>query len=96
VAASKYLNQIIERSGEINRPNRMTGDGLLNIVDELLSFKDKTKDPRPLQEVIETLIVDQSVNLKHEVLPLSQSASKKVRDLYDAMLSLVDGFKESI
>ena len=91
------LQQIYDQAFHANRPDRLTGDGLLYVVDELIDFKKENGRRKTLQETIDRLILEQSPphlskKLQSTVIPISSS----VRPLFNTILSLVDGNKESI
>lgn len=92
---SPLLKQVTERATEINRDNRITGDALLYVVDEILKTRRKQKQVSPIQEAIDGLIEQQSVKIDmKEDTP--QRLSQIANDLMRTFITLVDGHKESI
>lgn len=91
--------QLTERASEINREDRITGDGLLYVVDEILKARKKQKIVTPIQEAIDALIEQQTAKLDpHEDMAqhLGHKISEKANVLVRTFMSLVDGHKESI
>lgn len=93
------LQAISRRSYEANRPDRLTGDGLLHVVDKMMSvWKHGRAEPDLMQKAIENIITEQAS-------PTSQSddrksprlhTSRRLFELTNTLLTLVDGHKESI
>lgn len=94
----KLIEQIYKRALHVNRPDRLTGDGLLNVVDELIKFKNKSNNKSPLQDAIEQLIAAQSATStkSNDEEGPRLHARHRTQSLFETMLSLVDGYKESI
>jgi hypothetical protein len=94
------LQRIISHSKRTNRPNRLTGDGLLYVVDKILSKKRRKQiAPEALQVVIDKFIIEQSPQSPSPELKATEalvSKSASAQRLYRDMLSLVDDNKESI
>lgn len=94
-----YLEKISEAALNNNPPDRLTGDALLNIVDEILKFKkSENKEIATIQVAIDQLITNQSPKsvLQNEELRPHLHASRRAKSLYDSILTLIDGFRESI
>jgi hypothetical protein len=79
----KTLASLAERAAVINHPHRMTGDGLIWIVNEILAFKDKL-DWEELHEALETFI-DSQVLVPGRWKPLPEGDAKHPR-LKDRLL----------
>lgn len=94
----KLLDKVCAQSYEINLPHRLTGDGLLHVVDELLKFKKKNNDVKSIQKVIDRLIADHrpKTNAETEKHFPKLHANRRVKALLNTMLTLVDDMKESI
>lgn len=92
------LKKICDNAFEANRPDRLTGDGLLNIVEEILKFKKKnTHDNKSIQQTIDQLVSAQSPSPENK--PKNESrlhSGRRAQFLYQTLLTLIDGFKESI
>jgi hypothetical protein len=98
LALKAHLKNVCGQAREMNRTDRMTGDGLLYVVDEIMKFKKKNKNSKTIQTVIDGLIAEQSLKQAHfdenEKSPLH--ANRRETTLLKTMLTLVDGNKESI
>jgi hypothetical protein len=76
----KTLASLAERAAVINHEHRMTGDGLIWIINEILAFKDKL-DWEELHEALETFIDSQVlVPGKWKPLPEAEAKSSRLRD----------------
>ncbi len=94
------LKNIVALSTRLNRTNRLTGDGLLYIVDEVLQKKKKRHlSNDAFQSLISEFIREQSPGLRynrqHEK-PVPRLSDQTANKVFKAMLSLVDDNKESI
>jgi hypothetical protein len=58
----KLLKGLKTRSEKVNREDRMTGNGLINVVDELLKFRKKGAGPAQIQALIDEFIDHQTLN----------------------------------
>lgn len=81
--AGKSLAALAERAAVINHEHRMTGDGLIWIINEILAFKDKL-DWEELHEALETFIESQ-VLVPGRWKPLPEPSAKPPR-LKDRLL----------
>lgn len=92
------LEKVCDQSYEINSVCRLTGDGLLYIVDEILKFNKKNNDANTIHTVIDYFIEDQSPKAgaqRENQLPKLHS-NRRVKALLNTMLALVDDMRESI
>lgn len=95
--ARTAIMKIYELALQSNRPHRVTGDGLLYIVDEILRYHKKSKDTKSIQEAIDRFILDQSpLPSLHADTSSRLHHARRAKTLFQTMLSLVDGFRESI
>ncbi len=86
------------RAQIINRPDRVTGNALINIVSEIIEFKKKGLRDEDIQQAIDEFTQSQSChpelfepNSLGKLHPLRQN-----HRLMRSILSLVDGYKEDI
>jgi uncharacterized protein YdiU (UPF0061 family) len=56
------LKILSERAGSINRDDRITGNALIGIVEEIMAFDQKTSKSSPIQAVVEEFIDHQTLN----------------------------------
>lgn len=90
---------IARRAFETNRPDRMTGDGLLHLVDKLLAvWRHGRGEPHLLQKTIDSIVTEQSrpLNTNDNKHTRRLQTSRRIVELTRTLLSLVDGHKESI
>ncbi len=93
------LESMAEIAFEANRPDRMTGDALLNVVDEALKFKRRGGDNQTLQQALDNLIALQSppdVNVTTSPEHRKSSKAQRAQTLFESFITLIDGYKESI
>jgi hypothetical protein len=84
------VQRLRERSNQINVPERLTGNALIHVVDELLRRQRKGMSRLSLQRVIDNLILRQSVNFTN---PPSQRFKSRV---LQSLWTVVTGFREDI
>jgi hypothetical protein len=93
------LQAIARRCAETNRHDRMTGDGLLHVVDKLVSiWRHGRCEPDLLQNAIDALVQGQSspTSTSDNRRSPKLHTSRRLTDLTNTLLTLVDGHKESI
>ena len=82
------------RCEKVNRPDRITGDGLIHVVEKIMKvWKHGRTEPDFVQKAIENMISDQS---PHPSDRPQLHRGKRISTLTNTLLSLVDGYKESI
>lgn len=92
------LADISERAQIINREDRLTGNGLIHVVHEIMSFKSKGLPHSEVQKAMDAIV--QYQRLRPEVAK-SQGSPRLHRtsqafQLVQNILSLVEGYKEDI
>jgi hypothetical protein len=95
---SRFLKTVSSRSANLNHKNRMTGDGLLLIVDELINHKNKIRSPQFAQNIIDQIILHQTSNNPNDVTtePRLHNLNSIEKTLLVTALTLIDDCKESI
>lgn len=93
-----HLRNILVRSKVINRPNRITGNALINIVFELLKSREKGESDHQIQTIMDHFIQSQIMRPEavdpDEFKKLHQSLSQQ--KLGRTLLTLVRGHQEDI
>lgn len=88
------LMAVSERAGQINRADRITGNALIHVVDELLKARRRGLTDTAVQDVMTAIIADQSISARDEsVLGETNSAA---RELLSQVLALVEDHREEI
>jgi uncharacterized protein YdiU (UPF0061 family) len=82
------LQSISNRAQTHNRPDRLTGDGLLYVVDEVMALAKKPTSKKAVQAAIDTIIARQS--------PMKKKRAPKNSKFISTVATLVDLNKESI
>lgn len=104
VAAGKQkpesiLKGLNERSAKLNTSRRITGNALIEMVDELISAKKKGLEMSQIQKIIDRLVYENvgmpEASTSRHYRELSGTPAVKM-DLYAKLLSLVEENKESI
>ncbi|NCN95842.1 MAG: hypothetical protein GW917_03920, partial [Bdellovibrionales bacterium] len=91
-----HLLQVIsERAGTINREDRVTGNALIGVVEELMSFNKKNGEPMRVQAVIDEFIDHQTMNPDFEVESLGSSKAPP-KKLMDTLILLLQEHNEDI
>ncbi|MBX7230892.1 MAG: hypothetical protein K1X29_02300 [Bdellovibrionales bacterium] len=90
-----FFQAINERAQNINRVDRMTGNALIYVVDELLKARSKGFSDQIIQNIMTAIIEDQAVCLESRELPLSVG-HQAGRRLYSQVLTLVQNHNEEI
>jgi hypothetical protein len=92
----KTLSAVAERAARINHESRITGNALINIVDEILRHRRRGLSDNEIQAAIEQLIVAQTLNpdfVAQQPESFTPSARKAI--VY-TFFSVVDGYREDI
>lgn len=90
----QLLKLMSERAGSINREDRMTGNALIGVVAEILSYDKKSSGASSIQAVIEEFIEHQTLNPDFKSsLQANQTPPQK---LMDALLMVVQEHNEDI
>lgn len=101
------LKMVYAQSFKINSSPRLTGDGLLHVVDEVLKFMKKNNGPNSIHAVINQFIENQSFrkNIEKNTDKNIEKNTKQLQKLHvnrreevllHTMLTLVDDMKESL
>ena len=91
-SSDEFYESLKNLAESTNPPNRMTGDGLLFVVDALMKARKDTQAKKTIQMTIDGLIADQACEDLERSVRLSDKAQRLVR----TCLRLIDGHKESI
>lgn len=89
------LASLDQRASKLNVADRVTGNALILIVDELLESYKNNLSQNELQSIIEHFIASQSLNIPVDS-STSYKGTKKGQALMRTMLTLVEGHKEDI
>lgn len=85
-----------QRASRINHSSRITGNALINIVDEILRYRRRGLSDAEIQSAIDDLIQAQTLNPDFRAQSRSKSDSETDQPLLRSLLSVVDGFREDI
>lgn len=100
VAAKGTLPDVLitlsERASRINRKNRITGNSLIHIVDELLKARRKGFSDIAIQEVMTAIIDDQNLSPEMQHMPVKAAGSTATTQLLTQMLTLVQCHAQEI
>lgn len=94
----KFLSEVSERAQIINTENRLTGNGLIHVVHEILSFKGKGLTHADIQKALDATVESQALRpemAKNQGRPRLHRGSKAYQ-LMQNILTLVEGYKEDI
>ena len=95
VAGRSHVNEILlslsEVAGSLNRSDRLTGNALIHVVDELLKARRRGFSDAAIQEVMSAVICDQYNATSHK-----PSAKSPTQELLTQVLTLVQDHKEEI
>ena len=93
---ARTLNVIGPRAQSWNHANRMTGNALINVVDQILRHRRGGLTAAEIQTAIEVFIAAQTLN--PDFKPGARADAKGARhlSLLQNMFSVVDGFREDI
>ncbi len=94
----KTVKAVCERSQQINNESRLTGNGLIHIVDVILRYRRKGLSDAEIQMAIEDLIQSQSLNpdFKGISAPSTRKEPETVKNIMRNFLSVVHGYREDI
>lgn len=94
----KTVTAISDRSAQINHEARLTGNGLIHIVDEILRYRRKGLSDAEIQMAIEELIQAQTLNpdFKSAYAEAPKKAGETVKNILRNFLSVVHGYREDI
>ncbi len=95
-ALPDVLTTLSERASRINRSNRITGNALIHVVEELLKARRKGFSDAAIQEVLNAIIEDQSLGSEMRHNPLKPTASPAATQLLTQMLTLVESHAQDI
>lgn len=90
------LRTLSERAGRLNRADRITGNALIYVVDELLRARRKGFSDAAIQEVMSAVISDQTLTADMLYAPTEIGPKSPVQELFSQVLSLVQDHKEEI
>jgi uncharacterized protein YdiU (UPF0061 family) len=92
---NKLLLNLKSRAELINREDRLTGNALINVVDEILKFHKKGADLSQIQAVLDKFIEHQT--LSPDFRELEMGLSKRApENLLRTLLTLTYGYREDI
>lgn len=83
-----------DRAARLNRADRMTGNALIHVVEELLKARRKGFSDTAIQGVMDAIIADQTLSVQDRSQPPQSAPSKN--QLLSHMLTLVVEHKEEI
>jgi hypothetical protein len=94
----KLLQNMRTRAEVINREDRLTGNALINVVDELLKFKKRGAEQIQIQALIEDFIDHQTLNpdFKETLFEKSPNYRGESARLLDTLLTVTYGHREDI
>lgn len=92
------LAGVQQRAQKLNREDRLTGNGLIQVVDELMQQLRKGLTHEQLQNLIDQLILDHTGMPEVDVSRYFPSAPRRLSqpDLYNKILNLVHEYREDI
>lgn len=93
---NKTIKVIKERAARINHDDRITGNALINIVDEILRYRRRGLNDNDLQRAIEDLISAQTLNPDFREVRGAGVGTDKEHPLVRGFLSVVHGYREDI
>lgn len=93
----KTLASIKTRAAQINNESRLTGNGLIHIVDEILRYRRKGLSDAEIQMAIENLIDSQTLNPDFKApAPFEYKSAQQFKNIMRNFLSVVHGYREDI
>lgn len=93
----KTMAAIAKRSAQINNESRLTGNGLIHIVDEILRYRRKGLSDAEIQATIDGLIETQTLNPDYVANFNAESkAPDSVKSIMRNFLSVIHGYREDI
>lgn len=94
-AEKSFLNKISERAYAENRPDRLTGNALIQITNELVEQRQKGLPAHKLQDILDLLISKYEVPFTHEPRT-SQLRVVSSPEIYDEILTLIEEYRHDI
>jgi hypothetical protein len=93
----KTVTSILTRATQINNESRITGNGLIHIVDEILRYRRKGLSDAEIQMAIENLIDSQTLNPDFKApAPFEYKRAEQFQNIMRNFLSVVRGHREDI
>jgi hypothetical protein len=93
----KTLVSVKARATQINNEARLTGNGLIHIVDEILRYRRKGLSDAEIQMAIENLIDRQTLNPDFKApAPFELKSAQQFQNIMRNFLSVVHGYREDI
>ena len=94
----RMLTDVSVRSDRINSSTRITGNGIINVVEQILEAKKKGISPQDLHHVMQKFIFSQSLNPDREVRSKTVllEANSKPKKLLTRLLEVVEDCGEDI
>lgn len=96
LSKSKLMDTLLQRATVLNREDRITGNALIHIVDEIIESRKKGFSDADLQKVMDEFIKNQSMPPEAVSPDERPFGSGRRQDLIDSLLSLVENHKEDI
>lgn len=98
VTWTKTIEAMKTRAVAINNESRVTGNALINIVDDILRYRRRGLSDAEIQSAIEQLIVSQTLNpdFTAQNSPKRDAGGLKTQPIVRSFLSVVHGFREDI
>jgi len=90
------LLALSERASPLNRNDRLTGNALIHVVDELLKARRRGFSDAAIQEVMTAVIADQGINVEAIPNGNKQLSKSPAQELLTQVLTLVQNHKEEI
>jgi len=99
VSSHQSLKPLLEvmapRAASINREDRVTGNALIGIVDEIMTFDKKNSDAGKIQAIIEEFIDHQTLNPDFDIEPLKSSVNPP-KKLMETLIMVLQEHNEDI
>lgn len=99
VSSHQSLKPLLEvmapRAASINREDRVTGNALIGIVDEIMTFDKKNSDAGKIQAIIEEFIDHQTLNPDFDIEPLKSSITPP-KKLMETLIMVLQEHNEDI
>ncbi len=90
-----FLTRLNDRAALENRPDRLTGNALIQITNELIESRKKHLSPEKMQSILDLLISKYQSPLKTEGKP-SRLQMVSSPELYDQILNLIQAHRHDI
>lgn len=92
----KTVKSLNARAEKINASRRITGNALINIVDEILRHRRRGLTAAEIQSAINELVLAQTLNPDYRAPTEGHQARQLAEPLLRSLLSVVDGYREDI